>query len=181
MPVDLAPGTGLYEPATSEHGRRMTVLGSGWQIVMETNLTRERLLEVASSLPLVGRAPERPTLTIDDAHRALPSLLVPAPLPEGYRLWTVETGRDSATLHYLRPGSELDGTGIRLYQSGGDALPPPLDLEVLGVEVRGIAGRYSAERSELEWVEDGVYRSLQAPAFDLAGLLRIAESLESHE
>jgi hypothetical protein len=49
---------------------------------------------------------------------------------------------------------------------------------VIGVEVRGQPGRYSAERSELEWMEDGTYRSLQASAFDLAGLLRLAASLE---
>jgi hypothetical protein len=178
MPVRLERGFGLYEPATSEHGRRMTILGSGWETVLETSLPRERLIEVASSIPIVGRAPAQATQTLDDARRALPSLLVPTPLPQGYRLWTVETRQDVATLHYLRPGSELDGTGIRLYQTAGEDLPPPLDLEVLGVTVRGIPGRYSAERAELEWLEDGAYRSLQAPAFDLAGLLRIAETLE---
>jgi hypothetical protein len=53
-----------------------------------------------------------------------------------------------------------------------------MDPDVLAVEVRGILGRYSPVRGELEWVEDGVYRSVGGTALDLAGLLRVAESLE---
>lgn len=177
MPVELQHGTGLYEPATLEHGRRVTILGPRWDLAIETNLPREELLEIASSAPIVGGLPEQPADDLDDAGRAVPELLTPTPLPAGYRLWIVDARRGAVTIHYLRPGAELDGTGIRLYQARDAGLPPPLD-DVLGVTVRGIAGRYSAERAELEWVEDGVYRSLQAAAFDLAGLLRIAASLE---
>jgi hypothetical protein len=178
MPVDLSPGFGLYSPATSEHGRRLALLSYEWDLVIETNLPRDDLLAVASSIPIEGLEPKVRTQTLQDAREALPSLLVPSAPPSGYRLWSVIAERSAVTLRYLRPGSELDGMGIRLYQSENAGLPPPLDLEVVGVTVRGIPGRYSAERSELEWVEEGVYRSLQAGAFDLAGLLRIAESLE---
>jgi putative zinc finger protein len=178
MPVELGHGVGLYEPATSEHGRRITILGPEWDLTIETNLPRDQLLEIASSDSIVGELPEQPRDGLDDARRVLSELLVPTPLPSRYRLWDVDARGAAVTIHYLRPGAELDGTGIRLYQSRDTGLPPPLDLEVLGVEVRGISGRYSAERAELEWVEDGVYRSLQASAFDLAGLLRIAASLE---
>lgn len=178
MPVELDRGVGLYEPASAEHGRRITILGSEWELVLETNLPRAELIAIASSVPIVGLGPELETKDLGDARRALPSLLVPDPPPAGYRLWNVEARAGTVTVHYLRPGSELDGTGIRLHQSRGAGLPPPLDLEVLGVAVRGLPGRYSAERSELEWLENGVYRSLQAEAFDLAGLLQLAESLE---
>jgi anti-sigma factor RsiW len=178
MPVELRDGAGLYEPATAEHGRRITILGPEWDLTLETNLPREQLLEIASSAPIVGSLPEQPREDISDARRAVPEVLVPTPLPAGYRLWNVDAHGSAVTIHYLRPGSELDGSGIRLYQSRDTGLPPPLDLEVLGVTVRGVDGRYSAERSELEWVENGVYRSLQAGAFDLARLLRIAASLE---
>ena len=178
MPVELARGLGLYEPSTSEHGRRMTILGSERDLVLETNLPREQLLEIASSTPVSGLAPDELTQDLEDARHAVRSLLVPTPPPSGYRLWAVDARPGTATLHYLRPGSELDGLGIRLYQSRGAELPPPLDLEVVGVRVRGVAGRYSAERAELEWVENGVYRSLRAAALDLAGLVRVAGSLE---
>ncbi|MGH2710392.1 MAG: zf-HC2 domain-containing protein [Actinomycetota bacterium] len=178
MPVQVGEGVGLYSPATAEHGRRLALRDGRWDLVIETNLPRADLLSTASSVPIVGFEPSGEAQTIEEARDVLPSLLEPGPPPSGYRLWTVEAHPGEVTLRYLRPGSELDGTGIRLYQSRDTGLPPPLDLEVLGVTVRGLPGRYSAERSELEWVEDGVYRSLQAPAFDLAGLLRIAASLE---
>jgi len=178
MPVNLERGVGLYSPATSVGGRRLSIRNEEWALVLETNLPRAQLVGIASSIPVVGLEPAVGVQDLEDAHRALPGLLVPTPPPDGYRIWHVEAETKSSTLTYLRPGSELDGTGIRLHQSRVTALPPPLDLEVLGVTVRRVPGRYSAERAELEWVEDGVYRSLQAPAFDLAGLLRIAASLE---
>jgi hypothetical protein len=80
-------------------------------------------------------------------------------------------------MFFRRPGTELDGVGIRLHQADGEPLPPPVDPDVLAVRVRGVTGRYSPLRSELEWVEDGVYRSVRATALDLTGLLRVAESL----
>ena len=177
MPVDVGEGVGQYSPATSEHGRRLALRDGQWDVVLETNLPRADLLAAATSVPMIGFLHPGDPQTIEDAQRAVPLLLTPAPVPDGYRLWIVDAQPGSATLHYLRPASELDGVGIRIFQSSEAELPPPLDLEVLGVSVRGLPGRYSAERGELEWVEGGVYRSLQAPAFDLAGLLRIAETL----
>jgi hypothetical protein len=178
MPVDLETGTGLYSPATRDRGRRLAIRDDEWALLLETNLSRTQLIEVASALPIVGSAPTEEAQDLEDARRALPELLLPDALPGAYRLWNVDTRNGTATLTYLRPGSELDGTGIRLHQSEDTGLPPPLDLEVIGVEVRGLAGRYSAERGELEWIENGVYRSVQAFALDLAGLLRFAASLE---
>jgi hypothetical protein len=80
-------------------------------------------------------------------------------------------------MFFRRPGTELDGVGIRLHQADGEPLPPPVDPDVLAVRVRGVIGRYSPLRAELEWVEDGVYRSLRGTALDLAGLLQVADSL----
>ena len=178
MALPVGDGVGYYSPATAERGRQLSIRPEGWELVLETNLPRGVLLDVAASLPVVGLEADAPTQDMADARRALDSLLIPTPLPSGYELWNVDARPGTVTLHYLRPGSELDGTGIRLHQTREAGLPPPLDLQVLGVTVRGLPGRYSAERAELEWVEDGVYRSIQAPAFDLAGLLRLAESLE---
>ena len=149
MPVELERGIGQYSPATSDSGRRLSIQDGERGLVLETNLPRADLLAIGSSVPIVGVAPEREPGDLADARRALQQLLIPSPVPDGYRLWTVEASPGSATLQYLRPGSELDGTGIRLYQSRDTGLPPPLDLEVLGVDVRGLPGRYSAERGEL--------------------------------
>ncbi len=181
IPITLDGETGLYVPATAGHGRRLTVLTDGGTLMLETNLARNELTRIASSIPGLGDYPAPVTQNLEDARRALGTLLLPAPPPAGYRLWEIQARTGTVTVRYLRPGSELDGMGIRIYQTSDAGLPPPLDLEVLGVEVRGQPGRYSAERAELEWVEGGVYRSLQAPAFDLAGLLRLAESLEPAE
>jgi hypothetical protein len=178
VPLPLEGGVAQYIPATAEHARRLMVLAAGETHLLETNLPRDELVRIASSFPDLGDYRASPRQDLADARRALDRLLVLDPPPPGYRLWDVEARRGALTLRYLRPGSELDGAGIRIYQTSGAALPPPLDLEVLGVTVRGVPGRYSAERAELEWVEDGVYRSVQAPAFDLAGLLRIAETME---
>jgi hypothetical protein len=176
-PIRIGEGFGEYAPATSGHGRLLTLRDRGWELRLETNLPRADLVEVAASMPVVGIPPARPPQDLSDAERSVRSLLILDPPPDGYELWGVQAGRGDATLQYLRPGSELDGTGVSLYQSSRAGLPPPLDLEVVGVTVREMPGRYSAERAELEWVEGGVYRSLRAPAFDLAGLLRLAASL----
>jgi hypothetical protein len=178
MPMDLDRGFGLYSPATEDRGRRLAIRDEEWALVLETNLSQKQLIEIASSIPIVGNEPAEKAQDLADARRALSGLLIPNAVPDAYRLWNVEARRGAATLTYLRPGSELDGTGIRLHQSAEAGLPPPLDLEVIGVDVRGRPGRYSAERAELEWIENGTYHSLQASALDLAGLLRFAESLE---
>jgi hypothetical protein len=45
------------------------------------------------------------------------------------------------------------------------------------VRVDGDPARWSVERGEIEWIDDGVYRSVAAPSFDLATALQIARSL----
>ncbi|MGH2725298.1 MAG: zf-HC2 domain-containing protein [Actinomycetota bacterium] len=188
-------GVGYYEPATATLGRRLSIHARDMDLYLETNLPRANLLRVAASLPVEGRpVPERwlvrrwpggivrAQVTLDEARSTLPQLLLPARLPDGYRLWTVHVvtakGRSGVAVFFRRPGSELDGVGIRLFQAAGQALAPPMDPDVLAVRVRGVTGRYSPTRGELEWVEDGVYRSLGGTALDLGGLLAVARSLE---
>ena len=189
-------GVAYYEPATSSLGRRLSIHARGWDLYLESNLPRDDLLRVAASLPITGRpVPRRWTVqrwpggvvreqvSIDRAVAEAPYLLLPRSLPDGFRPWLAQLVREgprtSVTVYYRRPGTELDGIGIRLHQAPGTPLPPPMDPDVLAVEVRGILGRYSPVRGELEWVEDGVYRSVGGTALDLAGLLKVAESLEA--
>ena len=188
-------GVGYYEPATATLGRRLSIHAPGIDLYLETNLPRETLLRVAASLPVEGRAvPEewlvrrwpggivRAQVSLARARSILPGLLLPAGLPPGYRLWTVHVvtaeGGSGVTVFFRRPGAELDGVGIRLFQAVGQTLAPPMDPDVVAVRVRGVTGRYSPTRGELEWVEGGVYRSLGGSALDLGGLLAVARSLE---
>jgi hypothetical protein len=189
-------GVGYYEPATASLGRRLSIHSADWDLYLESNLPRNDLLAVASSIPVTGLpVPEnwlvkrwpggvvREQVSVDRAVAEAPYLLLPRSLPAGFRPWVAQLVREgprtSVTVFYRRPGTELDGVGIRLHQSPDTPLPPPMDPDVLAVEVRGILGRYSPVRGELEWVEDGVYVSVGGTALDLAGLLRVAESLES--
>jgi hypothetical protein len=185
--VDLPNGgTAYYEPATSSLGRRVALHGRTFDVVLESNLPRDALVRIAGSLPV--RGVEAPAGWVDDdslaeAVEAAPYLLLPARLPAEYRIASIAVGNSAVTVHFRRPGAELDGGGIRLHQADGIGLAPPLEPEVLAVEVRGVTGRYSPVRGELEWVEDGVYRSLGGSSMagsplDLEGLLAVARSLE---
>jgi putative zinc finger protein len=193
-PTRLHGGVAYYEPATSTLGRRLWIHGTGVDLYLESNLPRQDFLRVASSIPVRGTPAPRAWLvrrlgggiTVEKtslalARAAAPYLLLPGYLPDGYRLGPVHlvriAGRTGVTIFFRRPGTELDGVGIRLHQADGEPLPPPVDPDVLAIRVRGVVGRYSPLRAELEWVEDGAYRSLRGTAFDLAGLLRVAESL----
>lgn len=179
QPVHLSGGgIAYYEPATGVDGRRLAIRAPGWAVVMESNLPRSELERIAASLPLRGRAVRWLDQTpVSQAVDSASYVLLPRRLPAGYRPWTAQVGRDSVTLYFRRAGAELDGIGIRLHQAQGVPLPPPVDPEVLAIQVRGLEGRYSPARGELEWVEDGVYRSVGGTALDLPGLLDLARSL----
>jgi hypothetical protein len=114
---------------------------------------------------------------VAEALESAPYALLPAALPPGYELAAATADARGAAFLFRRTGAELDGGGIRLFQSAGADLPPPMDPDVLAVRFRGLDGRYSPTRGELEWVERGAYRSLGGGALDLAGLLRVAGSL----
>ncbi|MDP9242502.1 MAG: hypothetical protein M3O84_04925 [Actinomycetota bacterium] len=45
------------------------------------------------------------------------------------------------------------------------------------MEVRGVRGRFTPDRHELEWVSDGVYVAIDGPGLELPELLSIAGSL----
>ncbi|HEX2024788.1 MAG TPA: hypothetical protein VHH92_00155, partial [Actinomycetota bacterium] len=180
-PVRAGEGTVYYEPASGTAARRVAVHERGWDVELESNLPRSELLAIAASLPVTGQPVPKAWLDRVPARAALngaPFVLMPTRLPADYRPWGARLTADGAvTVWFRRPGVE-PGPGIVLHQARGAALPPPLEGEVLAVTVRGSPGRYSPARGELEWVEDGVYRSLGGGALDLTGLLRVASSLE---
>lgn len=69
---------------------------------------------------------------------------------------------------------------LRLASRPGLALPPPVDPAVVGVEMRGIVARYSAEAGRLAWVEAGSVYSLEGVGMTLAQLVEVADGLVPH-
>ena len=186
---------GYFEPATSTEPRRVALHTARGEYVVATDLPRDRLLALASMLPVRGtEAPGswfvrrwaggvvRDGLSPREAVAgATFQVLVPERLPPGYRAAAAESitrpGVRGITLVYRRPAAELDGVGLMLHQAVGEGLSPPQDVSEVAVSVSGLEGRWSPERHLLEWVDHGVYRSLSGPALDLSTLLRVAESL----
>lgn len=197
--IDL-PGGGIayYEPATQSLGRRLSVHAQDRDLYLETNLDRDRLLEIASSLSVEGRSVPagwatrqwsggivREQLSLGDAAARASYLKMPKRVPDGYELTNVHlvesAGTEGITVYLRRPGMEMDGVGIRIHQSQSSELPPPLDPDVLRVQLSEHSARYSPSRNELEWIDRGVYRSVSARSFDLAGLVQMAESMQRVE
>jgi predicted anti-sigma-YlaC factor YlaD len=49
-------GIGYYVEASAEHGRRIAIVGDDTSLLLETNLPRRELFEIAGSIPVLGRA-----------------------------------------------------------------------------------------------------------------------------
>jgi len=191
-------GVGFYEPAGTRAGRRLSVHADGWDLFLESNLPRADLLRVAGSIPVTGLDPppswrtrtgpgglriER--VSLDEASRRSAFTTLALPRRSLDRLDLAGTLLSSSnglitgvTTVYRRPGFEAYGYALRLHQAPGQPLPPPTGTDQVQVEVRRLMGRWSPTRHELEWVEDGVYRSVAAPGLDLAAVLDLVAKLE---
>ena len=200
-PVDAAaqpvaiPGGGvaLYEPAGDGLGRRLAIHGADTDLFLETNLTRDELVSIATSLPM--HAQPLPTawriartgslsierIPIDDALGDAELSAVPTGLPPGYVI---------ASATRTRAGGTLVGTTITFRQRETDAAGPPVTLHVtpsidtphtsspdqVAVEIGTTPARWTPSDALLEWEADGGYRSLQGDV-GLAVLLDIATSI----
>ncbi|MGZ8593467.1 MAG: hypothetical protein ACXWYC_09215 [Actinomycetota bacterium] len=187
-------GVAYYEPATEDQGRRLSIHTEGTDVYLETNLSREALLRVASSLPVTGlslpedwlvrETPEGTVerVTLADAEAAAPfQLLLPQTLPGGSALAAVELLRLGAdvgvTIYFQDEEVALGGGAIRVHLEPAEELPPAAAPRQETVEVRGIMARYTAEAALLEWIEGGLYISVEAPGLELADLVALAGSL----
>jgi hypothetical protein len=183
-----------YEPATVAHGRTLSIHAAGTDLYVETNLSRERLLDVAAALPVTGIAmPDewrvRETagatverVTLAEAEAAAPfEIALPEALPRGFTLASVElvTVEDGVGVTLFFRNAEIDvGAGaVRLYMEAARELPPAKFARQSTVRVRGVDGRWTPDGAQLEWIEAGVYRSLDAPGLGLEALLAIAASI----
>jgi hypothetical protein len=187
--IRLTSGWAYYQPADESFKRRIDMFTAGSQLHLESNLQRSELVRVAESLGVVGeRVPAGTTAPGLDIERvglkrasALGYLVTPSYLPKGYRFSSALVARSrrgsTTTLYYLAPEAEYEGFGIRVTQSPSlDVLPPSSEV-FTEVAIGNVRGRWSSERGELEWIEDGTYRAVAVPSFDLATAVRIARSM----
>ena len=191
--VELPDGGVAYlEPASDGTAWRLALHGNGVDLVLETNLSRERLLDVAASMPVRGlevpmawlvRASKEGTSERVPIDRAMAEVgfpvLLPAELPAGYRLIGAEIVRVADTLGlnaYFRP-TDGGGTTIRLHAERTGDLPPASGAEQYTMVVRDSPGRWSPARATLEWIEAGTYHSLTAPGLRLEDLMALATTM----
>jgi hypothetical protein len=178
-----------YRPASSTSARQMELRWGNATIVLESNLERASLVRIAASLPVQTSPAPR---TIQSGERRIerggPELAVrysfvssPAWLPAGYepRAVVASSSSSGTTVSvYHRRSQILDGsTEIRITHSDAVKRLWPSSERYEAVRVRGSLARFSAGRTELEWVEDGAYHAISAPGFDLATIVAIAESM----
>lgn len=183
--VRLSNGSpAYYLPADWYLSRRVDLFTSSQHIVLESNLSREDLIEVAASISVVARrAPDPPgvdVVSVDEAF-ALEFAREPSYLPEGYRpssAYVFPDGSGTASeVTYRRSEIEFDGLGIRLVQSDAVEFLPPSSQEFQSVVLDGVRARWSPDAGELQWISRGVYRSITAPSLDLGTVLAIANGL----
>lgn len=188
--VELRPDSfGLYRPAQPNLPRRVEISGRDLSVRLESNLRRVELLRVAASLPLDGLRPARvraggaEMIPLSEKRLdALPLVRRPARLPPGYGPFSAQMIRTKSgtevTIVFFAAEAAWEGSEIRVFHSSRISMLPPSSESLTAVDVNGSPGRWSSERGELEWIDDdGIYRSIAAPSFDLASVMAIAEGL----
>jgi hypothetical protein len=187
-------GVAYYEPSTDEHGRRVSIHAAGTDLYLESNLPRSALLAAAAALPVHGlpmpeawRIHEVGGATIErvslqTARSAVPfPIELPRTLPVGFGLASVElvdAGYGNGVTLYFRDLDADAGIGtIRLHLEPAQALPTATSAAQSSLDVGDAHGRYTPDRSELEWIRSGVYHSLDAPGLELPELVAIGASI----
>jgi hypothetical protein len=162
----------------SDDGRKIALHGDALDVVVTGSVATGELRIAAASMGVRGRPvppswDESATATLAEAAGAVPRLLVAQGL-DGFGPPAIRIADGVVTQVYAGAGD----LGVTLVQSDVDHLTPPADGDAVGVEVRGTAGRYSAERGQLEWVEAGTTHGLSSQTLTLAELLALAATLE---
>jgi RNA polymerase sigma-70 factor (ECF subfamily) len=194
--IRLSNGIAYYEPSTLDSGRRLTIHAGERDVVLESNLSRLELLQVASTLPIRGEPlPKRwvdaragqdlaRSVTLRRAREIAGfPITLPGMLPEGYTtagvLLTRLGGQVGVTVTFRRMDSDLEGEPITLHLQASKALPPATASQLQRTRVGTVRGRWSpsVDGSQLEWVSEGLYHSLSLPGDDLDTALAIASSI----
>jgi hypothetical protein len=186
-------GPALYEPAGDGLGRRLSIHTSTTDLFLESNLSRDDLVAIASSigvraapLPARWRVVHAGALTLMPADpatslRAMGLEAASLSMPAGYT--------PTSASRAVEQGAEV-GLTVTFRQQDTDAAGPPVLLHVgtiresaidtapdpARVSIGTITGRYSASGSELTWTDAGRSWSVQGE-LDLAQLVAIASSV----
>jgi hypothetical protein len=184
-------GWAYYQPASETLKRRVEINAGDRHLYLESNLSRSELLAVASSLDVSGTRLPR---TVVSKKRSIVRRLdmesvaridfvkEPSQLPAGYRpsaavLSKSGTSGKSVTVYYRGLEAEYEGDGIRVSHSASiKSLVPTSETSQL-YDLDGEEARWLLNRGQLEWIDDGVYRSVTVPSGDLATAYMIAKSL----
>lgn len=188
-----AIGPAYYLPASERDPRRLIMFTGDRTIRLESNLPRADLLRIASSISvrtrqvasadLVGRKGAWARRVNPEDLRTINIAPDPSFMPEGYAarvglLLYGPIGNKTLNVYYRRAEAEIGGSGIQITRSVPADRLTPSSKDLIGTTITGdIQGRWSIERSELEWIDDGIYNAITVPGFDRATALRIARSL----
>jgi len=184
-------GWAYYQPATETLKRRVEINAGDQHLYLESNLSRAEILAVASSLKMRGeRLPRNVARTKKSTVRRLDIETVasigyvkePTELPDGYRLSAAvlsksKTSGKSITVYYRGLEAEYGGDGVRVSHSPGIKTIVPTSETSQLYDLDGVEARWLLNRGQLEWIDEGVYRSVTVPSGDLATAYLIARSL----
>jgi hypothetical protein len=167
--VDLGGGSVGY---LSPDGSVLAVHGDTLDLTVSGAVTEESLIEVASSLAVVGR---RVPADWEAASVVGPDGLPPGTLVPVVEGWSVLGNVSGDTTEIVMTGS--GSRRISITSEPGSRLPPPAGPDVTEVDLRGVEGRYDAAAGVLAWVEDGRIHRMRSDTVARAELIGIAESL----
>jgi hypothetical protein len=102
-------------------------------------------------------------------------------LPSGYVVAsaersTVGSALEAITFRLRQIDTDAAGEPLTLHVEREAGLPPPSSSEQSTIAFSELEARWTPSRAELEWVEHGVYHSLQGD-LDLRSLLEIARAI----
>lgn len=176
--VRVASGGVAY---VGEGGQAIALHAEDVDVLITGSLPADELLEVAETLQVRGRRapaswPASGTVSVEAVGEHHDGALVPPSL-DGFAPAAARVVDDTVVITGTGPGAR----GFVLTQEPGATLTPPLEADVRGVEVRGVAGRYSPGTGELEWVEGGQVVSLRSATLSMDELVVLAGRLEVAE
>ncbi len=102
-------------------------------------------------------------------------------LPDGYVVAsaersTVGSALEGVTLHLRQIDTDAAGEPLTLHVERDTRLPLPSSSEQGLISFAGLEARWTPSRSELEWIDGGVYHSLQG-VMDIRSLMEIAGAI----
>jgi hypothetical protein len=190
------PGVGpaLYEPAGDGLDRRLAIHTPDTDLFLDTNLPREELLAISSSLGVRARVPASWRRSRSGGlvvERVSPSLAleqldlttVRSALPAGYvaasAARTIAQGKTiGVTVTFRRLDTDAAGSALTLHRGTADA-NDDLEPNAVRVALGSADGLYTPATSSLSWADGGRSWWLQGDV-DLSSLVEIATAVRRH-